>query len=153
MLSEIAVRQARARDKDYKLSDSEGLYLYVSKSGHRSWRLKYRFAGKERRLIFGSYPEVSLKDARERKLEARKFLAEGRDPGIEAKKAAIGRTLAAANTFEVIGRNWFGLQEDRWTPVHAQDVISSLEKEVFPWVGVLPVAEIDEPMVLSVLRV
>ena len=100
MLSEVAVRQAKARDKDYKLSDSEGLYLYVSKSGHRSWRLKYRFAGKERRLIFGSYPEVSLKDARVKKLEARKLLAEGRDPSIEAKKAAIGRSLAAANTFE-----------------------------------------------------
>jgi Arm DNA-binding domain len=77
MLSDVAVRQAKAKDKDYKLSDSEGLYLFVTKAGHRSWRLKYRFAGKERRLILGSYPEVSLKDAREKKLEARKLLAEG----------------------------------------------------------------------------
>ena len=114
--------------------------------------MKYRFAGKERRLILGSYPEVSLKEARVRKLHARKLLAEGRDPGIEAKKIAIGRSLATANTFEVVARNWFSVQEERWTPVHARDVISSLEKEVFPWVGALPVAEIDEPMVLSVLR-
>jgi len=70
MLSDVAVRQAKAKDKDYKLSDSEGLYLFVTKAGHRSWRLKYRFAGKERRLILGSYPEVSLKDAREKKLDA-----------------------------------------------------------------------------------
>lgn len=152
MLSEVAVRQAKARDKDYKLSDFEGLYLFVTKAGHRSWRLKYRFAGKERRLILGSYPEVSLKEAREKKLEARKLLAEGRDPGIEAKKAAIGRNLAAANTFEVVARNWFALQEDRWTPVHARDVITSLENEVFPWLGALPIGEIDEPFVLTVLR-
>lgn len=152
MLSEMAVRNAKARDKDYKLSDSEGLYLFVTKAGHRSWRLKYRFAGKERRLVFGSYPEVSLKDARERKLEARRLLSEGRDPGIEAKKAAIGRNMAAANTYEVVARNWFALQEDRWTPVHARDVITSLENEVFPWLGSLPIAEIDEPLVLTVLR-
>ena len=67
MLSEVAVRQAKGKDKDYKLSDAEGLYLFVTKAGHRSWRLKYRFAGKERRLIFGSYPELSLKEARERR--------------------------------------------------------------------------------------
>ncbi len=152
MLSEVAVRNAKAKDKDYKLADSEGLYLFVTKAGHRSWRLKYRFAGKERRLIFGSYPEVSLKDARERKLEARRLLSEGRDPGIEAKKAAIGRSLAAANTYETVARNWFALQEDRWTPVHARDVITSLENEVFPWLGSLPIAEIDEPLVLTVLR-
>jgi integrase len=152
MLSEMAVRQAKAKDKDYKLSDSEGLYLFVAKSGYRSWRLKYRFAGKERRLILGAYPEVSLKEARDRKIEARKQLAEGRDPGLEAKKAAITRAMSAANTFEVVARSWFALQEDRWTPVHARDVISSLEKEVFPWIGALPIAELDEPMVLSVLR-
>ena len=62
MLSEMAVRQAKAKDKDCKLSDSEGLYLFVAKSGRRSWRLKYRFAGKERRLILGAYPELSLKE-------------------------------------------------------------------------------------------
>lgn len=152
MLSEVAVRQAKAKEKDYKLADSEGLYLFISKSGHRSWRLKYRFAGKERRLILGAYPEMSLKDARERKCEARKLLSEGRDPGIEAKKATLARTVAASNTFEVVARSWFAMQQDRWTTVHANDVISSLEKEVFPWIGALPVSEIDEPYVLTVLR-
>lgn len=152
MLTEVAVRQAKPKDRPYKLSDSEGLYLYVSKAGHRSWRLKYRFAGKERRLIFGSYPEISLKEARDLKAEARKLIASGRDPGIEAKKAAIGRRVASENTFECVARSWFQLQEDRWTPIHARDVISSLEKDVFPWVGSLPISEIDEPMVLTVLR-
>jgi len=152
MLSDTAVRQAKARDKDYELSDSEGLYLYVTKAGHRSWRFKYRFDGKERRLMLGSYPEVSLKVARERKTEARRLLVEGKDPALEAKKAAIERKLATSNTFEVVARNWFELQKDRWTPVHANDVITSLENDVFPTVGALPVTEIDEPMVLLVLR-
>lgn len=93
-----------------------------------------------------------MKEARDRKVDARKLIAEGRDPGLEAKKAAIARAMSASNTFEVVARNWFALQEDRWTPVHAKDVISSLEKEVFPWIGALPIAELDEPIVLSVLR-
>ncbi|HMS19481.1 integrase arm-type DNA-binding domain-containing protein [uncultured Sphingorhabdus sp.] len=152
MLTELAIKNARPRDKDYKLADAEGLHLYVTKTGHRSWRLKYRFAGKERRLILGAWPELSLRDARDRKAEARKLLREGRDPGIEAAKLRIERAVASANTFEALARGWFALQEGRWTPVHARDVISSLEKDVFPWVGKLPITEIDEPMVLSVLR-
>lgn len=107
MLSELAVRQAKPKDRDYKLSDAEG-----AKSGHRSWRLKYRFAGKERRLILGSYPAVSLKEARERKCEARRLLDAGRDPGIEAKKQAVQRAAANANTFESLARTWFPLARD-----------------------------------------
>lgn len=152
MLTDLLIRNATANGKDYKLSDSGGLHLFVSKSGHRSWRLKYRFGGKERRLMIGSYPDVSLKDARERRNAARTLLANGRDPGIEAQRAKVERTLAAANDFETAARAWFELQKGRWTPIHASDVINSLEKEVFPWIGRLPVKEIDEPMLLSVLR-
>lgn len=152
MLSDMAVRQAKPKDRDYKLADAEGLYLFVTKAGHRSWRFKYRFAGKERRLIFGGYPALSLKEARDRKADARKLLGEGRDPGIEAKKVAFARSARAANTFETLARAWYAMQESRWTPIHSNDVIHSLEKEVFPWLGKLPITEIDEPMVLSVLR-
>lgn len=152
MLTELAIKNARPKDKDYKLADAEGLHLYVTRAGHRSWRLKYRFAGKERRLILGAWPELSLRDARDRKAEARKLLREGRDPGIEAAKLRMQRAVASANTFEALARSWFALQEGRWTPVHAGDVINSLEKDVFAWIGKLPITEIDEPMVLSVLR-
>ena len=152
MLTEMQVKNAKARDKDYKLADSEGLYLFVTTKGHRSWRMKYRFAGKERRLVFGAYPEMGLREARDRKADARKLLREGRDPGIEAAKARIERAAASANTFEALARGWYALQEARWTPIHAKDVITSLEKEVFPWLGMLPISEIDEPLVLSVLR-
>ncbi len=152
MLTEIVVKNAKAKDKDYKLADFEGLYLYVTKSGHRSWRLKYRFAGKERRLVLGSYPDLPLKAARDRKIAARKMLADGRDPGLEAQKVKVERAVAAGNTFETLARGWYDLQKSRWTPIHASDVIGSLEKEVFPWIGKLPIREIDEPLVLSVLR-
>lgn len=152
MLTEMQVKNARARERDYKLADSEGLYLYVTAKGHRSWRMKYRFAGKERRLVLGAYPDLGLREARDRKADARKLLREGRDPGIEAVKARVERAVASANTFEALARGWFALQEPRWTQIHANDVIGSLEKEVFPWLGKLPVTEIDEPLVLSVLR-
>jgi integrase len=152
MLTNMAVRQAKPKAKDYKLADSEGLYLFVSKAGLRSWRFKYRFAGKERRLILGRYPEIGLKEARDRKADARRLLADGRDPGIEAAKAKVERAVAASNTFEMLASTWYDLQKDRWTPIHAQDVIRSLENEVFPWIGNLPIHEIDEPMVLAVLR-
>lgn len=152
MLTEMQVKNARSKERDYKLADSEGLYLYVTAKGHRSWRMKYRFAGKERRLVLGAYPDLGLREARDRKADARKLLREGRDPGIEAVKARVERAVASANTFEALARGWYALQESRWTPVHASDVIGSLEKEVFPWLGKLPVTEIDEPMVLSVLR-
>ena len=152
MLTDLLIKNATANGKDYKLSDSGGLHLFVSKSGHRSWRLKYRFGGKERRLMIGSYPDVSLKEARERRNVARTLLVNGRDPGIEAQRAKVERTLAAANDFETVARAWFELQKGRWTPIHASDVINSLEKAVFPWIGKLPVKEIDEPLLLSVLR-
>jgi len=152
MLTEIQVKNAKARSKDYKLADFEGLYLFVTVKGHRSWRMKYHFAGKERRLLFGAYPAVGLREAREQRAAARKLLRDGRDPGIEAAKAKIERAAASANTFEALARGWFALQKDRWTPIHANDVIKSLENEVFPWLGKLPIGEIDEPLVLSVLR-
>jgi integrase len=152
MLTEMQVKNAKAKERDYKLADSEGLYLYVTAKGHRSWRMKYRFAGKERRLVLGAYPDLALREARDRKADARKLLREGRDPGIEAVKARVERAVASANTFEALALGWYALQEPRWTRVHASDVIGSLEKEVFPWLGKLPVREIDEPLVLFVLR-
>ncbi len=101
---------------------------------------------------WGPIPSCRLRDARDRKADARLLLRDGRDPGIEAVKARVERAVASANTFEALARGWYGLQESRWTPIHARDVIASLEREVFPWVGKLPITEIDEPMVLSVLR-
>src|SRR4051812_19932453 len=93
MLTDLKARTAKPRDKDYRLGDSGGLYLFVTTKGYRSWRMKYRFAGKEKRLIFGPYPEVSLAEAREKRDDARRLLRDDRDPGVEQRKRKL--TVAA----------------------------------------------------------
>ena len=89
MLTDLKARQAKPREKDYKLGDSGGLYLFVTSKGHKGWRMKYRFAGKEKRLNFGPYPEVSLSEAREQRDAARKLLREHRDPMVEVRKRRL----------------------------------------------------------------
>jgi integrase len=152
MLTDLKARQAKPREADYKLGDSGGLYLLVTKGGAKSWRLKYRFAGKEKRLTFGRYPEVSLAEARARRDEAKRLLRDMRDPAVEAMKRRLVAAAAAEATFEKVAREWHELQSPRWVPVHSVDVIRSLENEVFPHLGSVPLREIDAPLVLAVLR-
>ena len=152
MLTVAVVRNARARDKDYKLADAGGLHLFVTKSGHRSWRLKYRFGGKERRIVFGSYPEVSLAEARQMRDDAKRHLREGRDPHYERKRSKLASAAKQEHLFEAVARQWHALQEPRWKPVHANDVITSLERDVFPELGGLALADITKPLVLETLR-
>lgn len=152
MLTDLKVRQAKPRDSDYKLGDSGGLYLQVTKAGSKSWRFKYHYAGKEKRLTFGCYPEVSLAEARDRRDEARRVLRDMRDPAVEAMKRRLAATAAAEATFERIAREWHEMQTPRWVSVHAADVLRSLENEVFPHLGSVPLKEIDAPLVLAVLR-
>ena len=151
-LSDTTVRTAKPSDKPMRLFDGGGLYLEVSPAGGKLWRLKYRFGGKEKRLALGIYPEISLKDARERRDDARKLLANDIDPGVikKARKAA-GKELAA-NSFEVIAREWFAKNFAAWAESHADKIIQRLEKDVFPWIGRRPIAEISAPEILSVLR-
>lgn len=152
MLTDAKARTAKAGDKDYKLTDSGGLHLYVTRTGHRSWRLKYRFAGKEKRLVFGSYPELSLKEARDRRDEAKRLLRDHCDPGIQAKRQKIAAVVRHENTFEKFAREWHALNVERWKPVHASDVITSLERDVLPTLGTFPITEIDEVLVLATLK-
>lgn len=152
MLTDAAVRKAKGADRDYKLSDSGGLHLFVSKSGHRSWRLKYRFGGKERRLVFGAYPDLGLATAREMRDDAKRLLRDGRDPAYERKKAKLNNIARHENTFERFAIEWHDLQKDRWSKVHAEDVLTSLKRDVFPVVGSIAVTDIDEALVLAVLK-
>lgn len=140
------------RDKGYKVTDAQGLHLFVSPGGGKSWRFKYSWGGKERRIVFGPYPEISLKQAREMREDARRLLREGRDPGLESKRARHARRVGHENTFEMFARSWHEQQKDRWKPVHATDVITSMERDLFPAIGVFPVAEIDEGLMLAALR-
>lgn len=152
MLTDLKARNAKPAAKDYKLSDSGGLYLYVTTKGFRSWRMKYRFAGKEKRLTFGPYPEVSLTEAREKRDEARRLLRDHRDPGTEQLKRKLAAAADHAETFETVARRWYAMHEQRWTPVHATDVIKSLEREIFPTLGGMPISQLDAPLVLATLR-
>jgi len=152
VLSDVKARKAASRDRDYKLADDKGLFLLVRKTGSKLWRMKYRHAGKEKLLSFGAYPEVSLAEARERRDAARAQLREGLDPSIEKKRAKLAAKSDAALTFESVARDWHSLQKDRWVPKHADDVITSLERDIFPSIGALPIGTIDAPILLDALR-
>ncbi|MDR5794488.1 integrase arm-type DNA-binding domain-containing protein [Caballeronia sp. LZ008] len=151
-LTDVGVRNAKPRDKLYRLFDERGMYLEISTSGGKWWRLKYRFGGKEKRLSLGVYPDVSLKEARERRDEARKLLANGIDPGIERKVQKAATVERAANSFEAVAREWFARQAPGWAASHADKIMGRLEKDVFPWLGGRAIAEIRPPEVLAVLR-
>jgi len=151
-LSDIQVSKAKPKDKDYNLFDGGGLYLLVTTTGGKLWRMKYRFEGKERRIAFGSYPEISLADARRRKEEARKLVANGTDPANAKKAQKQAGEDRAANSFEVIAREWYGAFQDQWTPGHATKLLSRMERELFPYIGSMPIEEIKAPDVLKVLK-
>jgi len=152
MLTDKAVRAAGAMDKAYKVSDSGELYLHISPRNHKNWRYKYRFEKKEQLLTLGAYPDVSLADAREKRDEARKILREGRDPRHQAKRTRLVAGREGGQTLEQAARDWHTLQLGRWKVVHVKDVITSLERDIFPDLGTMPLDEIDKPLLLWVLR-
>ncbi|GAB0118688.1 tyrosine-type recombinase/integrase [Acidisoma sp. 7E03] len=152
MLTDTEVRKLPNPEKPRKLSDSGGLYLYATPAGGRIWRLKYRFDGKEKLLVLGHYPRLSLRRARELRDEARAHLSHGRDPSIVRGEAQDAEKERAAGTFEAVAREWYGLQKSRWTEVHAAQVIGSLEAFVFPELGADPIGDISAADVLRVVR-
>ena len=152
-LTEVAIKQSKWSGKPHgdKLSDEKGLFLLINQSG-KYWKLKYRFVGKEKKLSLGVYPEVSLKEARVKRDEARKLIAEGVDPGIVRKQEKIARQVASENSIELLTREWHQAQLARWSVGHAARVLESLEADVFPDLGALPISELTAPLLLEVLR-
>ncbi|MDF6758064.1 integrase arm-type DNA-binding domain-containing protein, partial [Escherichia coli] len=120
--------------------------------GGKYWRLKYRFGGKEKRLALGVYPAVGLKEARVRRDAARKLLADGIDPSVHRKVQKAATVERASNSFETVAREWFCKQAPAWAASHADKIMQRLEKNVFPWLGGRPIAEITAPELLTVLR-
>ncbi|MGA7540824.1 MAG: integrase arm-type DNA-binding domain-containing protein [Steroidobacteraceae bacterium] len=152
MLTRTQIEAARPQEKPVKLFDGRGLYLEIAPSGGRWWRFKYRLAGKERRVSLGVYPDVGLKEARERLEQARKLVAAGIDPSERRKAAKLALVTSSDNTFQAVGREWFKLNEPKWAPNHAVKVIDRLERDVFPWIGRRTVSEVSAPELLAVLR-
>jgi integrase len=150
MLTPSAVQNARPQAKPYKLADERGMYLLVKPDGARWWRFDYRRPGAPKRntLSLGTFPDVSLRRAREKRDEARKLLADGIDPGDKRK----AESLAVAETFEAVAREWYAQHAAHWGENHAANVIDRLTRDVFPWIGSKPIATLTAPDVLSVLR-
>lgn len=147
-LTDTSIRAAKPTDKAQKLFDGNGLFLFIPPSGVKSWRLKYRFQGKEKLLTLGTYPQTSLKEAREKAAEARKQREGGVDPSAEKKV----RARSQQSSFETVAREWHENQKRVWTPAYAQDVMERIDRNIFPYLGSRPIGEITPPELLLVLR-
>jgi integrase len=152
-LTDTFVRQFKHSGKPSgdKRSDGGGLYLHVTGAG-KYWRMAYRFAGKQKQLAFGVYPAVSLAQARKKRDVARELLAQGEDPGVVKRKKKIAQAVAAANTFEAVAREFHNLKSAEWSASHAQKWLRLMGKDLFPYLGRLPLAQITAPMLLEALR-
>lgn len=135
-----------------KLADGHGLYLYVMPNGAKYWRFIYRFNGKQRLHALGVYPEVSLKDARDKCIALRKMVANGKDPGLEQKKQKAMAIVDNNNTFEAVARDWHNYRKDQWRRHYAAEILKRLENDIFPHIGAIPIKEIEPPLLLQVIR-
>lgn len=152
MLNDAKVRAAKPRARAYKLTDSHRLYLLVKPGGSKSWKWGYAYDGKQNTTHFGLYPMVSLVAARGKRDNARALLDEGQDPSVVKKLKIEANIEATRNTFERIAREWHENSRPQWAAIHADDVIRSLERDVFPTIGDLPISQLTPPRVLEVLR-
>lgn len=150
--SATTVANAKGGAKPYKIADGRGLYLLVKPDGARYWRFKYRFAGREKLLSFGTYPEVTLQTARERREEARAKVAAGIDPSAERQAQKTARNAGSADNFETVAREWLARYAPTWAPSHADKIARRLERDIYPVIGRQPVASIKAPDVLAALR-
>ena len=150
-LTDTKIRNAKPKNKQYKLYDNDGLFLLVAPTGGKWWRFKYRFEGKEKLISLGTYPEVSLAKARERRNTARKQVADSIDPSL-ARKASKASKQQGENTFEVVAREWHTKFTPTWTAGHAKTIKSRLEFNVFPFIGTRQITDIKAPELLMVLR-
>ena len=152
-LNDIAVRKAKPEAKPRKLTDGGGLYVMIHPNGGKYWQLAYRFAGKQKTLTLGVYPDVSLADARERREQARKLLTNGSDPGAVKQTQKRQAKIAAANTFEAVAREWVENRSNDWTEGHTALTLRTLEQDAFPSMGHRPIAEITPVELLATVRV
>ncbi len=151
-LTDAAARNAKPAAKTVRMFDRDGLYLEVSPRGGKWWRLKYRYAGKEKRVSLGVYPEVNLKKARARTIDARQLLAEGVDPSENRRAAKAAQVEGAANSFEVVTREWIDNQMKSWVRGHGERILTRFQRDIFPWIGARPIAELTAPELLTTIR-
>jgi len=152
-LTEMRVRNAKPQPKAYRLFDGGGLYLEVAPSGSRIWRFRFRqMNGKENTLTYGPYPEISLREAREKRLETRRLMLQGVDPAMHREDAKRLAAEQAANTFEKIAREWYANKVPMWSGRTSKNMIQRLEVDIFPQIGSRPIGELKHRDVIATLR-
>ncbi|GHU23394.1 integrase [Alphaproteobacteria bacterium] len=152
MLSDAACKNAKPKDKVYAITDGEGMYLEIHPNGSKYWRMKYRYGDKQKRIALGVYPEVSLKEAREKKNVARKILKSGEDPSIVKKKGKIELKEDIVNTFENIVWEWLKKKKTEVADKQVKKITARLEKNVLPFLGSIPIKKISSKELLAVIR-
>ncbi|MCB9985025.1 MAG: integrase arm-type DNA-binding domain-containing protein [Micavibrio sp.] len=151
-LTNTACINAKPKEKPYKLADGGGMYLEITPSGGKLWRLKYRFGGKEKLLSLGKYPQTTLAEARVKREELKKLLANGTDPSDQRKQQKQEQALSSANNFEAVAREWHENQKATWSDSHTKTVLQRLEADIFPALGYRPINSINAPDLLAVVR-
>ena len=151
-LTNVDIKNAKPRDKNYRLYDEKGLYLEVTPAGGKLWRMKYRFGGKEKRLALGPYPEVGLKSAREARDTARSLRANGTDPSEHKKIQKAAQTKHTDDIFETLAREWHAGKSRISSPIHSKNILDRLTRNVFPYIGNAQIGDITVPEILKLLR-
>ena len=146
------IETAKPQDKEYKLTDGAGLYLLIKPNGAKYWRLKYRVAGKEKKLSIGVYPDISLAEARLKREEARKIIASGGDPSEQKQVERQAKKINIDNTFKAIALEWHEYKRPNWSKGYAEDLMEAFENDIFPDIGKRPVAEVKPLEMLTTLR-
>lgn len=151
-LNDMQIRRAKPEAKAYTLGDGQGLSLLIEPNGSKSWRFRYRYAGKPKMISLGVYPTIKLADARSRRDEARKLVAEGKNPSEVRKEQKLALQTESENAFEKIAREWHQLKSAKWSAGYASDIMEAFKNDIFPYVGARPVGEIKPLELLNVLR-
>lgn len=151
-LNDMQIRRAKPEAKAYTLGDGQGLSLLVEPNGSKSWRFRYRYAGKPKMISLGVYPTITLAEARSRRDEARKIVAEGKNPSEVRKEQKLALRIQSENAFEKIAGEWHQMKSAKWSAGYASDIIEAFQNDIFPYVGARPVGEIKPLELLNVLR-
>ncbi|KKI43380.1 integrase [Obesumbacterium proteus] len=151
-LNDMQIRRAKPEAKAYTLGDGQGLSLLIEPNGSKSWRFRYRYAGKPKMISLGVYPTITLADARSRRDDVRKLVAEGRNPSEVRKEQKIALQTESESAFEKIATEWHQMKSAKWSAGYASDIMEAFQNDIFPFVGTRPVGEIKPLELLNVLR-
>jgi integrase len=151
-LNDIQCKNLKPKERPYKATDGDGMYLEIMPNGGKYWRMNYRFLGKQKRLAFGVYPKTTIKEARKKRDEAKKMLESGKDPSELKKLSKLQIATNYENSFETLAREWHKQRIHSWKPKHGANILKRLETYILPSIGYRPIKEITQPEILAALR-